>query len=196
MIRSNQRSSGTSDGGCRRCATSSRARAAVHGVFRWTPRLRPRRTSPAPCSRLDPAVAQLDLVLLAQLLLEMPHVQIEVPLPTQLQHALDRRQRYPLRTRPSPPSVEQPVIAMFLVTLMPTPHLSVADANDLCRLPPRGLFAIARKITSCAFIAAPLRSSRRSPYLRWSATLAARQADISPATADISCATDNRERRC
>ena len=46
-------------------------------------------TSPASCKRrLHPRVAELDPVLFAQLLVKVPHVEVEVLLPVQLQHLL------------------------------------------------------------------------------------------------------------
>ncbi len=47
-------------------------------------------------SLLHPGVAQLNPVLLAQLLVKMLHVQIEIAIPVQSQDLLHRRQRHPL----------------------------------------------------------------------------------------------------
>jgi hypothetical protein len=41
----------------------------------------------------------------------------------------------------------------LFVSHAPAPHLSVADPDNLGRLPPVIFFATARKITSCTFIA-------------------------------------------
>src|SRR5580698_8813519 len=39
----------------------------------------------------------------------------------------------------APPPVQQPVVALFDVALPPPPHVPVADAQNLRRLPPRDL---------------------------------------------------------
>jgi len=88
---------------------------------------------------LHPRVAQLDPVLLHQLLVKMAHVQIEILLPIQPQHLLHLGQRHPPTTRPAPPPVHQPVIAVRFVSLPPAAHRPVADADDLRRLPPADL---------------------------------------------------------
>src|SRR5450759_3235814 len=88
---------------------------------------------------LHPAVADLDLVLLLQLLVKVPHVQIEILLPIQPQDFLHHRQRHFLGRRFPPPSVTQTPEPELFIAFMPAPHLSVADADDLGRLPPRDL---------------------------------------------------------
>src|SRR5438128_12540590 len=90
--------------------------------------------------QLHPGVAQLDLVLVLQLLVEMPHVQIEIPIAIEPQHLLHQRHRHPFRRGLALPPVEQTVIAKLLVTLSPAPHLPITDADDLGRLPPRDPF--------------------------------------------------------
>src|SRR5437667_10061663 len=89
--------------------------------------------------QLHPAVAQLDLMLVLQLLLEMPHVQIEIPIAVEPQHLLHSRHRHPFRRGLALPPVEQTIIAKRLVTLSPAPHLPITNADDLGRLPPRNL---------------------------------------------------------
>ena len=88
---------------------------------------------------LHPGVAEFDLMLARQLLVKMPHVQIEILLPIQPQHLLHHRHRHPLRRRLAAPPVEQPVKAELFVALAPAPHVPVADADDLGRLIPRDL---------------------------------------------------------
>jgi len=60
---------------------------------------------------------------------------------------------HPLVAGSATPAVDQPIVAMLFIPLPPAPHLTVNDADDLRRLTPADLFAIARKITSCTFIA-------------------------------------------
>src|SRR5579872_5675832 len=88
---------------------------------------------------LYPGVTQFDPVLGLQLLVKMLHVQIEILFPVQREHFLHRRHRYPATRRLAPPPVQQPVVALFLVALPPPPHVPVADAQNLRRLPPRDL---------------------------------------------------------
>src|ERR1700690_3778975 len=86
---------------------------------------------------LHPGVTQFDPVLGLQLLVKVLHVQIEIFFPVQCEHFLHRRHRYPATRRLAPPPVQQPVIALFHVALPPPPHVPVADAQYLRRLPPR-----------------------------------------------------------
>src|SRR5208337_3118604 len=102
--------------------------------------------------QLHPGVAERDAVPLPQLLLKVPHVQVGVLLPIELQHLLGHLQRHTLRTGLAPPPVQQPVVPMLLVALLPPSHAAVRDPDNLRRLPPRDLL-IARKITSWTFIA-------------------------------------------
>src|SRR6266852_2399481 len=87
-------------------------------------------------SQLHPGVAELNLVLLAQLLVKMTHVQIEILLAIQSEYLLHLCQWNSFRRRGSSSAIEQPVIAKLLVALPPTTHVPVADADDLRRLPP------------------------------------------------------------
>src|SRR6202043_350233 len=86
-----------------------------------------------------PAVADLHLVLLLQLFVKVPHVQVEILLPIQSQNFLHHRHRHPLGRRLPPPPVKQPSETELFITLSPAPHLPVADPYDLGRLPPRDL---------------------------------------------------------
>jgi hypothetical protein len=85
---------------------------------------------------LHPGVAQPDLVLLAQLLVKMTHVQIEIPVPVKPQNLLHLRHRNALAAGCPAPPIHQPVTAVLLVPLSPATHLTVADADDLRRLKP------------------------------------------------------------
>src|ERR1039457_5942886 len=80
--------------------------------LRCTPRLALRFTKPAACKAgveglLDPRVAQPDLMFLAQLLMEMPHVQIEVLVPVQAQNLFRLRLRHAPSARCTAPTVQQ-----------------------------------------------------------------------------------------
>src|SRR5580704_17505254 len=89
---------------------------------------------------LHPGVAELNLMLFPQLLVKMPHVQIEILLAIQSQYLLHLGPRNSLRRRGSSSAIEQPVIAKLLVALPPTTHVPVADTDDLRRLPPGNPF--------------------------------------------------------
>src|SRR5450631_2540650 len=88
---------------------------------------------------LHPAVADLHLVLFLQLLVKVPHVQIEILFPIQPQDFFHHCQRHFLGRRLSPPPVEQPPEPELFIPFMPAPHLPVADPYDLRRFPPRDL---------------------------------------------------------
>src|SRR6204780_629000 len=68
-----------------------------------------------------------------------PTLNIETTLPVQLQHPLHGRYRHALGRRLSSPAVEQPAESELLIPLSPAPHMPVADAQDLGRLPPADL---------------------------------------------------------
>src|SRR6266576_1477307 len=78
--------------------------------------------------QLHPGVAELNLVLLPQLLVKMPHVQIEIPLAIQFQYLLHLGQGHSFRRGASSSAIEQPVIAKLLVALSATTHVPVTDA--------------------------------------------------------------------
>src|SRR5437899_9607976 len=111
----------------------------------WTPlatppALAPPRHQSCPLQGLlHPAVAEFDLMLIAELLMKMPHVQIVIAVAIQPQYLLHQRQRHPLRRRLPTPPIKQSVIAELFVTFAPAPHVPVADADDLRCLPPRDL---------------------------------------------------------
>src|ERR1700678_4389528 len=88
---------------------------------------------------LHPAIAQLNLVLRSQLLVEMAYVQIEILLPIQAEQLLDHNQQHPLGTRLSQSAIEQAVISNLLVAPVPSPHLSIGYPDDLGGLPPANL---------------------------------------------------------
>src|SRR5260370_25933828 len=89
-----------------------------------------------------------------QLLVKMPHVQIEIPIAVESEHLLHPRHRHPFRRGFALPPFEQTVVAKLLIALAPAPHLSIANADDLGGLPPRYPFRHgAQKITSWTFIA-------------------------------------------
>src|SRR5208282_2835078 len=102
--------------------------------------LAPLRHHPRPLQQpFHPAVADLYLVLLLQLLVKVPNVQIEVLLPIQPQDFLHHRHRHPLGRWLTPPPVKQSSEPELFIALAPAPHLPVADPYDLSRLPPRDL---------------------------------------------------------
>src|ERR1019366_7153507 len=77
--------------------------------------------------------------LLLQLLVKVPHVQIEILFPIQSQHLLHHRQRHFLGRRLPPPPIKQTAEPELFISFMPAPHLPVADPYDLGCLPPRDL---------------------------------------------------------
>src|SRR6202051_2464675 len=104
------------------------------------PALAPPRHQPRSLQRLlHPGVAQLDLMLVPQLLVEVPHVQIGIAVAVQPQYLLHQGQRNPLRRRLPTPPIKQSDITERLVTLAPAPHVPIADADDLRCLSPRDL---------------------------------------------------------
>src|SRR5260370_40145200 len=88
-------------------------------------------------SLLHPGIAELNAMLLLQFLVKMAHVEIEILLPIQPQDLLRRLQRYPPRTGPATTAIPQSVIPPLLIAAVPTPHLPLADADNLRPLPPR-----------------------------------------------------------
>src|SRR3984893_13351678 len=77
----------------------------------------------------------------------MPHVEIEILLPVQLQHGRGLLHRDALRTWLLLAVIVQPIVAMLLVALPPAPHRPIRNPDNHFRLP-----AIALKITCCTFI--------------------------------------------
>jgi hypothetical protein len=88
---------------------------------------------------LDPAIAQVDVVLLAQLLVEMQHAEIEVLLLIQRQNALGCFQGNPMDAPLPAPLIKQSVVPEFLVSLLHPAHRPVRDAGDLRRRHPGDL---------------------------------------------------------
>src|SRR5437660_11304695 len=78
-------------------------------------------------------------MVIAELLMKRPTVQIVIAVTIQPQHLLHQRQRHPLRRRLPTPPIKQSVIAEPFVTFAPAPHVPLADADDLRCLPPRDL---------------------------------------------------------
>src|SRR5260370_37006990 len=105
---------------------------------RCTPRCRPWATIPAPCNNpFTQTVADFHLMFGLQLLVKVPHVQIEILLPIQPQNFLHHRHRHFLARRFSPPPVKQSPESELFIALPPAPHLPVADPATLPFLPPR-----------------------------------------------------------
>jgi hypothetical protein len=100
-------------------------------------------------------------VFLAQLLVKVPHVEVRVLLLVQPQHLLPRPQRHALRAGPTSPPVEPPVRTVLLVAPRQRRRLrtEIPKISAACHQVSR--FALARKITSCTFIA---RSQASSAY--------------------------------
>src|SRR3954451_17833718 len=90
-------------------------------------------------SLLHPRVAPSDLMFLAELLMKVPHVQIEVLVPVEAQNLFRLRLRHsPAAWLPLSP-VQQSRAALFFEALPPSTHLALADAHQLRCLPPLDL---------------------------------------------------------
>src|SRR6476661_3752571 len=89
-------------------------------------------------SLLDPRIAQPDLVFLAELLMKVPHVQIEVLVPVQTQNLFGLLLRHSSAAW-LPPPVKQALVAFFLIALPPSSQLPLTDAAQLRCLPPLDL---------------------------------------------------------
>src|SRR5579863_3740345 len=77
---------------------------------------------------LHPRVAQTDLMFLAELLMKVTYVQIEVSVPVKTQNLFGLLLRHPPAAW-LPPSVKQALVAFFLITLPPSSQLTLADAD-------------------------------------------------------------------
>src|ERR1017187_482355 len=88
---------------------------------------------------LNPRVAQPDLMFLAELLMKVPNVQIKVPVPIQAQNLFGLLLRHAPAAWLTPSPVQQSLVALFLIALPPSPHLPLANADQLSRLPPLDL---------------------------------------------------------
>src|ERR1044072_5601527 len=84
----------------------------------------------------DPLVTQRDAVVRAQLVAKMRHVEALVLILVQAQDLLHRGQGHFARTGSAATTVEQPVVALLLVTLFPAAHAAAGDAENLGSLPP------------------------------------------------------------
>src|SRR5437879_12905520 len=87
---------------------------------------------------LHPRIAQPDLMFLDELLMEVPHVQVEVLVPVETEHLVGLLLRHPPAAW-LPPPVKQALVAFFFITLPPSSQLPLADADQLRRLPPLDL---------------------------------------------------------
>ena len=103
---------------------------------------------------LAAGTAPADAVLLHELLVKVPHVQIEVLLPVDPSNLLHLRHRHSMGRRLASSPLDQSILAELIVALPPTPHMPITDADDLGSLRHQVIFlAKACKITSCDFIA-------------------------------------------
>ncbi len=122
----------------------------------------------------------------------MLHVQIEILLPVQRKHFLHRRHRYPAARRFTATPVEQPVVSLFHVAFPPPPHVPVADAQDLCRLPPTD-FLRHRLQDHILYFHCPLHRGLRVAFHALHGLLLsppAKRTSHVLSQPDISCATD------
>jgi hypothetical protein len=95
---------------------------------------------PGPLQRLlHERVAQLNLMLLFELLVKVPHIEIEVFLAIEPQHLFHLLHRHPLITRPRLAPIHQTRLAVGLQPLAPPPHRPVCYPNDFRRLLPGNL---------------------------------------------------------
>src|SRR6266568_2017045 len=103
--------------------------------------------------QLHPGIAQGNALFLPQLLVEMAHIEIEILLSIQSEHPFGQLQRHTPRAGTTPAPIQQSVIAELLPAAAPAPHLPVADADHPAACHQVMRLAIARRITSCTFIA-------------------------------------------
>jgi hypothetical protein len=95
---------------------------------------------PCPLKRqLYPYGAQLDPFFFSQLLGEGPHVEIEILLPLQTPDPFHHLHGNPSRARLALAPVVSALVSVHVIAPTPTPHLAVADAPNLRRLPPTNL---------------------------------------------------------
>src|SRR5712672_3116849 len=88
---------------------------------------------------LHEGVAQMDAMLFAELLMKVPHVQIEVGVPVQTQHLLHLGHRHPPVAGLAFTPVHQPRIAVGLQPFPPSPHGPIGHPDDLGCFPPGDL---------------------------------------------------------
>jgi len=133
---------------------------------------------------LYPGVAQLNTVLLPQLFVEVPDVQVVVRFPCIARAPSLRFQRNTLRTRLPPPPVGQAGIAIPFQPASPPAHGPIRHPDDFCCRPPGDLLRHCFNNTSCTFI---IRSISAAEYC-WVRPLPASPA---PTKADqITCELD------
>src|SRR4051812_2052604 len=130
----------TSNACCRQCAAASLPSAGAAAFCDASPLAAFDHQARSLQRLLHPGVAQLNAVFLLQLFVEMPYLQVVVPLAVQAHHLLAQFQRHSLGTHHPFAPVSQPVIPVLFQTLPPAPHAACADPDDLRRLPPADLF--------------------------------------------------------
>src|SRR5262249_27694944 len=82
----------------------------------------------------DPRIAQVNPVLLYQLLVKMAHVQVVILLPIERQYLLHHRQGHSALTRQAPPPVQKTVITKVFVTPSQSAQMSRCQSRYLGRL--------------------------------------------------------------
>ncbi len=90
---------------------------------------------------LDPLVAELDVMMLTQLVAEVGDVEAGVLFPVQAQDLLDSRQRDFAGAVAGVTAIEQVIVIVSLVTVFPAAHGAAGEAENLGGLPPRHLSA-------------------------------------------------------
>jgi hypothetical protein len=75
-------------------------------------------------------------VVLAQFLVKMANVQIEILLSIEAQYFLHCSHGHTLARGFAPPPIKQAVVAELLLALADAPHMPVRNTHNLCRLPP------------------------------------------------------------
>src|ERR1700754_2131551 len=88
---------------------------------------------------VKPGVADLELMLLAELLMEVPHIEILVWLAIQPEHFFHGLQRHSVTGGFALAPVRHSGIAFLFEALAPAPHCPITNAYDLGRRPPRDL---------------------------------------------------------
>src|SRR3954447_24496025 len=126
----------TSDARCHRCAASSRQCPPRPTLAVRSRLLTPLDQSCCLQRCLHPAVTQPDAVQLAQLLVKVLYVEVEVLLPVELQHLLHRLHRHSLGTGTALPVIPQPAVTVLVKSLAPAPHPAVLPRHNLGRFPP------------------------------------------------------------
>src|SRR4029077_11096414 len=149
-------------------------------------------------SQFYPGVAEFNLVLGPQLLVKMPHVQIEILLPVESQNLLHQGHGDSLVRGLPPSSIEQPVTAELFIALPPATHVPVANADDLRCLPPRDLLRN-RPQDDFLYFHCPLHRGLRVRNHALHGLLSSppeKRTYHVLSQPDISCANDNRVGKC